>query len=202
MKKHFGRYVTDGASTRRARRPWLLCVGVVAVLAIMAIGAQPADAVPSSTFISDGFEDATIQWSFSQWGGTHALVSVGPTASCHGPSQCGFMAYLKGGTTAEAAALWRQFDTGRPSASCAAGVWVKTSATAGGRGQLEIINPADFTYVAFQPFTVTNASWVQVVAGSSGPCPGALLIRIVLFNATPGQIENVWVDDLALQWIR
>jgi hypothetical protein len=112
------------------------------------------------------------------------------------------MAYLKNGNTAEAAALWRQFDSGRPSFSCGAGVWVKTSAAAGGIGQLEIINPADFTYVASKPFTVTNASWFHVVAGSSGACPGALLIRIVIFNAIPAQVENIWVDDLALQWAR
>lgn len=192
-------------SITRARTPFVVSLVATTAMAATLLNVRTAHA--SLTQQQDSFDTSPTDWWFEQ-AGTRAFGTVGPGTAARSPSQLGLLAYIfGGGSTSEWSALGKIFFLNGTEGggdfptitSCAAGVWLRTPSSGGAKGQLEIINPFNNTYIGIATFNLSASSgWTQVVAGNTWTCTPWLEIRVVLDNTT--RSETLWIDDVVVQW--
>jgi hypothetical protein len=175
-----------------------LAVLTIAASLIVA-GAQPAASGPLPyPYIIDTFDNAYV------WAGYHgpsgeAYVSNTAGGARTGPNS-GFLA--QSGTSFWAS-LERLF-TSPANKTCNMWIWLKATSTTGGhlKFNVEIIEPASFTYVALKPVEYSNNvpfGYAKYVVGPwRTTTHQQLLFRVSLFGAAGPFGDAAFIDDMTL----
>jgi hypothetical protein len=169
-------------------------------LTLVAVWAQPAVAAPwIQVIVSDSFETP------ANWTGYHgpqgeAYVSNNPPAARSG-QWAGFLAQSG---TLDWASLERVFMS-PAGKSCSASIWVRATSTTYGhiKFNVEVIEPASFTYVALKQVEFNNNNvpfgYAQYTTpGWRSTSARALLFRVSLFGAAGPFADAAFLDDLSV----
>ena len=166
-------------------------IGLLSLVCCVATQRPAFAAIPPFevlTNVEDGFESNRNSWGF---------VGTGQFYYNSGTAQTGYYsAQLKAPSAGTWAAVGRLVNVRAP--TCKTNIFVK-SASGQLSGNLEVIDPATWTYIALKPFTITSAqagAWIPLTTGtwkvSAGRPPVYVRVAIGYVNGA----ETAYVDDM------
>jgi len=187
------------------RTKWLR--GAVAMLALsatmVAAQAQPASAFTFKTMVTDSFEDPSLWTGFYAAPGDAQIFfnNLGPRTGQH-------YAYLNEGAGAGTwASLERVIPGGGAGWICSATIWVIPStfdSTGHNRFNIEVIDPATFTYVALTPVDYRDpgrlTTYQRFTVGAWQSTLPQLLFRVSQLGG--GRQIRSFLDDLTVTCLK
>lgn len=177
-------------SFSRARR------ALVGAIALVGSSLIASNAHAFTSRVSNDFESGG--WSFYFSGnGDGRIIEYDRARS---PSHVAFISTsINGAGASEWGTVYKKFTTpvNADYSSCSATVYLQP--LGGFRGALELINPADFTYIGYRSLNLRSSNtWTSYTVTSSYPCSKAILFRVTFLGSG---YQQVLTDDASVTWV-
>jgi hypothetical protein len=167
----------------------------VAVFSTLFLAATGTAAHAKGWGLQDGFEDnPEATWTIQTYGSSFGSFENNAGTAHSGNNYV----WLSAGTDFAA--------VGRPvhipdlaSPSCSASVYLET--VYAGQVNVEIINPATWTYMASNQVTLSPGGYQQIFVGTFYPDPSDVYVRVSVLGTGTGNWSGVRVDDLQVSCV-